>query len=103
MCCGREDRRSVWSGCASTCATWAIEMTRRISNFLYLHPRVLLAVLLLPPLIWFAVVYLGALAAMLVNSFYSLDGFTGQVVQRFTLQTYAKLLDPTNVQILSRT
>jgi putative spermidine/putrescine transport system permease protein len=78
-------------------------MTRRISNFLYLHPRVLLAVLLLPPLIWFAVVYLGALVAMLVNSFYSLDGFTGQVVHRFTLQTYAKLLDPTNIQIFSRT
>ena len=38
------------------------------------------------------VVYLGALAAMLVNSFFYLDGFTGQVVREFTLQTYAKLL-----------
>jgi putative spermidine/putrescine transport system permease protein len=62
-----------------------------------------LALLLLPPLIWFAVVYLGALAAMLVNSFFYLDGFTGQVVRQFTLQTYAKLLIPTNLDIFFRT
>jgi putative spermidine/putrescine transport system permease protein len=81
----------------------AIDIPRRASNFLYRHPRVLLALLLAPPLVWFAVVYLGALAAMLINSFYSLDGFTGQIVQRFTLSTYAKLLDATNLQIFWRT
>ena len=75
----------------------------RLSSFLYRHPRVLLVILLFPPLVWFAVVYLGALAAMLLNSFYSLDGFTGKVVRQFTLQTYAKLLEPTNLQIFSRT
>jgi putative spermidine/putrescine transport system permease protein len=75
----------------------------RLSNFLYRHPKVLLALLLLPPLVWFAVVYLGALAAMMLNSFFYLDGFTGQVVRRLTLQTYAKLLIPTNLQIFSRT
>ena len=75
----------------------------RISNYLYRHPRVLLGIMLLPPLIWFVVVYLGALAAMLLNSFFSRDGFTGKVVREFTLQTYAKLLIPTNLQIFSRT
>jgi len=75
----------------------------RLSNYLYRHPRVLLGILLLPPLIWFVVAYLGALAAMLLNSFFSLDGFTGKVVRQFTLQTYAKLLIPTNLQIFSRT
>jgi putative spermidine/putrescine transport system permease protein len=53
--------------------------------------------------VWFVVVYLGALAAMLLNSFYSLDSFTGQVVRRFTLTTYAKLLDAANIQIFVRT
>jgi putative spermidine/putrescine transport system permease protein len=76
---------------------------KRLSSFLYRHPHVLLGLLLLPPLLWFAVVYLGALAAMLLNSFYSLNGFTGQVVRQFTLQTYAKLLEPTNLQIFLRT
>jgi putative spermidine/putrescine transport system permease protein len=40
---------------------------------------------------------------MLINSFFSLDSFTGQVVHQFTLQTYAKLLIPTNLQIFLRT
>jgi putative spermidine/putrescine transport system permease protein len=40
---------------------------------------------------------------MLLNSFFYLDGFTGQVVYQFTLQTYMKLLEPTNLQIFSRT
>jgi putative spermidine/putrescine transport system permease protein len=78
-------------------------MFNRLSTFLYRRPKLGLALLLLPPLIWFVVVYLGSLATMLLNSFYYLDGFTGQVVQQFTLQTYSKLLEPTNLQIFFRT
>lgn len=78
-------------------------MLQRISTYLYLRPRLSLALLLLPPLVWFLVVYIGSLLSMLVNSFFYLDGFTGQVVRQFTLDTYAKLFIPTNVQILSRT
>ena len=78
-------------------------MWRRLSTYLYLHPRLVLLLLLLPPLIWFLVIYIGALLTMLVNSFFYLDGFTGQVVRQFTLQTYAKLLIPTNLQIFFRT
>lgn len=78
-------------------------MLNRLSTFLYQRPRLMLGLLLLPPLIWFVVVYLGSLATMLLNSFFYLDGFTGQVVRQFTLQTYSKLLDPTNIQIFSRT
>src|SRR5512141_2729774 len=82
---------------------WRGRMINRGSTFLYRRPKLVLLLMLLPPLIWFAVVYLGALAAMLLNSFFSLDGFTGKVVRQFTLQTYAKLLEPTNLQIFSRT
>jgi putative spermidine/putrescine transport system permease protein len=78
-------------------------MLKRLSTYLYLRPKLVLALMLLPPLIWFLVVYIGALLAMLVNSFYYLDGFTGQVVHEFTLGTYAKLLDPVNLQIFGRT
>lgn len=78
-------------------------MLTRLSTFLYRHPRLVLALMLLPPLVWFVVVYLGALATMLINSFFYLDGFTGQVVRQFTLGTYLKLLDPTNLQIFFRT
>ena len=78
-------------------------MLNRLSTHLYLRPKLALALLLLPPLIWFVVVYIGALLTMLINSFYYLDGFTGQVVREFTLRTYAKLLEPANLQIFGRT
>ncbi len=78
-------------------------MLNRLSTFLYRRPRLILLLLLFPPLFWFAVVYLGSLFSMLLNSFFYLDGFTGRVVRQFTLQTYAKLLEPTNLQIFTRT
>jgi putative spermidine/putrescine transport system permease protein len=78
-------------------------MLNRISTYFYLRPRLVLALLLLPPLIWFLAVYIGSLIALLINSFFSLDSFTGQVVREFTLKTYAKLLEPSNVQIFGRT
>lgn len=78
-------------------------MMNRASTFLYRRPRLILLLLLIPPLLWFVVVYLGALASMMLNSFFYLDGFTGKVVRQFTLQTYAKLLEPTNLQIFGRT
>jgi putative spermidine/putrescine transport system permease protein len=64
---------------------------------------VLLALLLAPPLLWLGVVYLGSLAALLVQSFYSIDEFSGLVVQEFTLKTYLELLRPSNFDILLRT
>ncbi len=78
-------------------------MMNRASTFLYRRPRLILLLLLLPPLLWFVVVYLGALATMLLNSFFYLDGFTGKVVRQFTLQTYAKLFEPANLDIFGRT
>ena len=78
-------------------------MLNRISTYFYLRPRLVLALLLLPPLTWFLAVYIGSLITLLINSFFSLDSFTGQVVREFTLKTYAKLLEPSNVQIFGRT
>jgi len=78
-------------------------MLNRISTYLFLRPRLTLALLLLPPLIWFVVVYIGSLASLLLNSFFSLNSFTGQVVHRFTLSTYAQLLEPANLAIFWRT
>lgn len=77
-------------------------MLNRISTYFYLRPRLVLALFLAPPLIWFLMVYIGSLITLLINSFFYLDGFTGQVVHQFTLQTYAKLLIPTNLQIFLR-
>ena len=78
-------------------------MLNRISTYFYLRPRLVLALLLLPPLIWFLGVYVGSLITLLINSFFSLDSFTGQVVREFTFNTYTKLLEPSNLQIFGRT
>jgi putative spermidine/putrescine transport system permease protein len=52
---------------------------------------------------WMFVIYLGSLIALLVNSFFSLDGFTGLVVRQFTLSTYQQLFTRANFDIVSRT
>src|SRR5690349_12794463 len=78
-------------------------MLNRVSTYLYLHPRLILALLLGPPMIYLLVVYLGSLFALLVNSFFYLEEFTGLVVKQFTLRTYLQLFSPTNLGIFGRT
>lgn len=75
----------------------------RLTAIFWRHPRVLLAILLTPPLLWLGVVYLGSLAALLLQSFYSIDEFSGVVKEEFTLKTYGELLRPSNFDILLRT
>jgi putative spermidine/putrescine transport system permease protein len=75
----------------------------RLTALFWRRPNVLLVLLLLPPLLWLGVVYLGSLAALLLQSFYSIDEFTGMVVQEFTLKTYLELLRPSNFDIILRT
>ncbi len=76
---------------------------RRVSTGLYNRPNLLLLLLLGPPLAWMLVIYLGSLLALLVQSFFHLDGFTGQVVRQFSLQTYGDLLTPIHLSIVART
>src|SRR5574338_125142 len=76
---------------------------RRLSNYLYLRPKLVLALLLGPPLLYFLVVYLGSLLSLLLNSFFHLDGFTGQIVRKLTLSTYAQLFTKANLEIFQRT
>jgi putative spermidine/putrescine transport system permease protein len=75
----------------------------RISDLFLRRPRFLTFLLLLPPLLWIGIVYVGSLFALLLQSFYSVDYFSGLVVHEFTLSTYAQLLEEANVQIIIRT
>jgi len=76
---------------------------RRFSDLLVTRPRVLLLILLAPPLLWLGVVYLGSLFALLLQSFFSIDEFSGLIVHEFTLKTYGELLHPANLDIIIRT
>ena len=75
----------------------------RLTATFWRRPRLLLVLLLTPPLLWLGVVYLGSLAALLWQSFYSIDEFSGIVVPEFTLKTYAELFRPANLDIILRT
>ena len=69
----------------------------------YRWPGLLTLLLLLPPLLWIVVVYIGSLLALLLQSFYSLDDFSGLIVHQFTLSTYAELFERSNLEIIGRT
>jgi putative spermidine/putrescine transport system permease protein len=75
----------------------------RLTDLFWRKPNVLLWLLLAPPLLWLGIVYLGSLAALLLQSFYSIDEFSGMVVEEFTLKTYLELLRPSNFDIILRT
>jgi len=75
----------------------------RLTTLFWRRPGVLLALFLIPPLLWLGVVYLGSLLTLLLQSFYSIDEFSGVVKEEFTLKTYAELLRPANFDILLRT
>jgi hypothetical protein len=78
-------------------------LIRRLSDVLMLRPRLLLLVLLIPPLGWIGIVYVGSLLSLLAQSFFSIDEFTGQINRQFTLKTYGELLQRANLDIIIRT
>ncbi len=75
----------------------------RLTGLFWRRPNVLLALLIAPPLLWLGIVYVGSLVALLLQSFYSIDEFSGLVVPEFTLKTYAELFRPQNFDIIWRT
>ena len=78
-------------------------MLNRVSTYFYRHPQLVLFLLLGPPMIYMLVVYLGSLFSLLINSFYAIDGFTGLIVRKFTLSTYAQIFSIANREIFTRT
>jgi putative spermidine/putrescine transport system permease protein len=76
---------------------------RSLSTALHRRPRRSLALLLGPPLLWLGVVYLGSLMALVAQSFFRLDDFSGLVVRRFTLATWRAFLTAANLDIVART
>jgi putative spermidine/putrescine transport system permease protein len=76
---------------------------RRSATFFYRRPNLTLTVLLLLPLMWLLVFYVGSLSALLAQSFFSLDGFTGRIVRQLTFRTYSELFSPANADIMLRT
>ncbi|MGD9476064.1 ABC transporter permease [Shinella sp. G-2] len=75
----------------------------RLSDFFWRNPGILLLLMLTPPLLWLGVIYLGSLFALLLQSFFSIDDFSGLINYEFTFATYRQLLIPSNFDIILRT
>lgn len=75
---------------------------RRLSDVFFRRPSLLLLLLLIPPLLWLGIIYLGALLALLVHSFYSIDEFSGFIVYEFTLSTFGELFRLSNFDVIIR-
>ncbi|MDX8441140.1 ABC transporter permease [Mesorhizobium australafricanum] len=73
------------------------------SDLFWRRPKFLLFLMLLPPLLWLGIVYIGSLFALLAQSFFSIDEFSGLINREFTLKTYGDLLQAANLDIILRT
>jgi len=78
-------------------------LARGLSTALYGRRRLALALLLAPPLLWLGIVYCGSLLALLANSFYGLDEFSGVIKREFTLGNFVELAAPANRDVIART
>jgi len=63
-----------------------------LSTYLHKKPRLRLVVLLTTPVLWLVVAYLGALAMLLITAFFTIDSFTGNVIQQFNLGNFHDML-----------
>ncbi len=78
-------------------------ITGALSDLFWRRPKFLLFLMLAPPVLWLGIVYLGSLLALLLQSFFAIDEFSGMINREFTLKTYGDLLQPANLDIILRT
>ncbi|MBW8452983.1 MAG: ABC transporter permease, partial [Pseudomonas sp.] len=75
----------------------------RLSDLFWRRPTLLLALMLIPPVLWLGIIYIGSLIALLLQSFFSIVEFSGLINYELTLSTYGQLLNPANFDIILRT
>ena len=75
----------------------------RLSDTFWKKPGLLIFLLLTPPILWLGIIYIGSLFTLLLQSFFSIDEFSGLIRYEFTLKTYGELFSPANFDIILRT
>ncbi|WP_210243836.1 ABC transporter permease [Mesorhizobium sp. B2-1-3A] len=78
-------------------------MRGALSDLFWRRPQMLLLLMLLPPVLWLGIVYIGSLFALLAQSFFSIDEYSGLINRQFTLKTYGDLFQAANLDIILRT
>ena len=94
---------STYSPSASAILPSSGGMRGALSDLFWRRPRFLLILMLAPPVLWLGIVYIGSLFALLAQSFFSIDEFSGLIDRHFTLRTYGDLFQAANLDIIIRT
>jgi putative spermidine/putrescine transport system permease protein len=69
--------------------------SRRLATWLHARPRTRLTALLAGPTGWLVIVYLGSLAFLFLNAFFTRDAFSGATIYQPTAANFVRLLsDP---------
>src|SRR5215831_5905615 len=76
---------------------------QQISGIFWRYPWLSLLLLLVAPLVWLLIFYIGPLLSMLVQSFYYIDDYSGVMIKQISPITYQALVSPTNLDIVIRT
>ncbi|MEP7289585.1 MAG: ABC transporter permease [Chloroflexota bacterium] len=88
---------------AQTIQTKKLSTPEYLSRFFFNHPRTVLILLLAVPLTWLIVFYVGPLLILALQSFFYIDDYSGTMVKQLSLNTYAELFTPPNMEIVTRT
>jgi putative spermidine/putrescine transport system permease protein len=75
----------------------------RLSNLLYRKPNLYLAMLLVPPLLWFGVIYFAPLLTFLWQGVYTYDEMAMAATPDLTWANLLALFEPANYDIILRT
>ncbi|GAA4361449.1 ABC transporter permease [Paeniglutamicibacter cryotolerans] len=67
-------------------------LTDVVSRVLYVRPKLRVTALLLLPMLWLGVLYIGSLALLFITAFWTTDSFTSKVIPAFTLENFAEIL-----------
>jgi putative spermidine/putrescine transport system permease protein len=66
---------------------------RRLAAWLHRHARVRLAALLSAPLLWLVAAYLGSLVVLFASAFWTVNGFTGELVKQPSLANFTTIVN----------
>jgi putative spermidine/putrescine transport system permease protein len=76
----------------------------KVATWMHKHPKFRLAALLVAPTSWLVIAYLGALGALLITAFFTIDSFTGDVIAKFNLDNFHDMFtDPAYRNVVLRT
>lgn len=78
-------------------------LRRRVSNVMYQRRTLTLFLMLMPPLMWFGVVYIGSLLTLLSQSVFTFDDLAMSVTAELTSANFLALMVPANLDIVLRT